>query len=389
MDAAYDAYSKKRKSFFETALNKAKKPPEDDVNIAIGTIETDKANTVASTQSFHGNGRFFLTKKPSKDSTKVPVKAKGAIKWDKTGLIVRSQNRDAEKAFATTKNPFVPKSLAKNHSGINRKAPSIPESLKDYSAVTVNATNSDEGIPRLPYELWMFRFLELPPEIRYIIYDLVLTGPDNVIALEVDITVSTRWLPPPRFKPVLRSYFNLIVSCHEIHHEVAEAGLLFRINTFDFGSTRAMYYFLLRIGELARTQLCSVYINCQGTKAAVAFEKLRACIGLRKLMLRLPSVSTNADSWSGGPDSFMRSILKLRGLDEVIFDQPHRHGRLVEYWTRLPYALATCIRQQLMRPRTLVWNAEPDYVPPLMFAQATRFGAGGSHGCMRMAQQKL
>ena len=142
-----------------------------------------------------------------------------------------------------------------------------------------------------------FRFLELPPEIRTMIYACITEN-------EGPISISTHKRPNEARRPVLSNYnqpafaLNILRASKQVLKEVAP--MMYSNNEFRFnGGLSDLKVFLDRIGSM-RAYVRHIHIGKHGyqrTKATPAFHSLKGATDLRTLSFHHTSVSEQYSRW--------------------------------------------------------------------------------------------
>ena len=127
-----------------------------------------------------------------------------------------------------------------------------------------------------------FRFLDLPPEIRRLIYihHFTLNWPD----IEVRC-VSKPEVLPLGIQRTRHPALKLLETCRQIYQEAYHH--FYRQNVFSFRCATSLYCFLLRIGQARREQIRGIHLS-PGTSAGINIQKalllLRTCHRLREFL---------------------------------------------------------------------------------------------------------
>jgi len=146
-----------------------------------------------------------------------------------------------------------------------------------------------------------FKFLELPPELRNMIYEFAL--------VEDQPTFISCYYKCPNMRP---RGFGLLLVCKQIYEE--GLSILFGMNTISFFSVEDMAMSLKSLGKFQRDLIRSVYFDLRGKSRSEGIEWLADCANLRSLKIEVHSLPTQGGfSRVNG----VKQLLKVRGCSEV------------------------------------------------------------------------
>ena len=156
-------------------------------------------------------------------------------------------------------------------------------------------TNGDIAFPK---------FMQLPPEIRVQIYQLVLkvsgTCRDTVLALQF-LRRSNETAQSPIYDVDTTSHITMtnwhvmdlpnleiLLASKQIFAETFH--IFYRQNTFGFSNTTSLFHFLQGMGLKRRQQVTKIFLHWWGPDAKEAFRLLKTCSNLKSITLTMPCV---------------------------------------------------------------------------------------------------
>ena len=210
----------------------------------------------------------------------------------------------------------------------------------------VSWTSDYAGVPDQP-----FRLMDLPVELRYMIFRefLVMPGPvlfrtfarkrlapfseldegafenmawsyDDIFGSYGDVMgFDDHFIGSPDSMMIRQSsLFNIFSASKTVYLETVP--LYFGFNQFEFENLDCMEKFIGKVGAAYRWQITSISVGYIGRAPAKAFKRLNECVGLRELTLslywfglRLGTADTKRKVSMPG----MKDLLRIRGLDKV------------------------------------------------------------------------
>ncbi|KAG8525382.1 uncharacterized protein KY384_009026 [Bacidia gigantensis] len=169
-----------------------------------------------------------------------------------------------------------------------------------------------------------FRLMQLPLEIRMMVYKAHLIQPDTVL-----ISYKKRHSPPSvyttdRSPPVpeqRKAYsidqaelLSLRLASKAVYNETAQ--IFFHYNTFEFRESQYVQRFLRKISLQDHQAIRSIKYHFCGTAPAQAAKALAGCKGLQRLQIECSWRTTCGVQW---PKAYgIKDLLKVRGIKEVV-----------------------------------------------------------------------
>ena len=200
-----------------------------------------------------------------------------------------------------------------NSSGRENASNTIGHNILLWSTSHNRHTDTKQVTPSLYHQAKnFFPFLELPVELRNIIYGHVLTSSKPRRMLHY----SARRAPTPS------SCLALLEVCRQIYEEAFH--LFYRENTLKFETTGDLNAFLYHVGYARRQGIRSIEFFWAGSEPKYAFRMLKTCQRLEKIAIE--------NSRGGQRRSGEVALREVRGLKivQTFFQlwRPHDSGRL-------------------------------------------------------------
>ena len=236
-----------------------------------------------------------------------------------------------------------------------------------YSTMTVS-----DGSTRL-----FHRFLELPLEIRDVIYRLTIGIPEDDAATTAIIIRSQQqplldpfqWIrqsagiiadaAPSASRIVDPPDLNLLGVSKQIHSEAYHH--FFQHNTLAFAHTNALLGFLRGIGQRRRQQITKIFFFWRGSEAKAAFRLLKTCTNLNSILFTLPCIECPG----------YHALREVRGLKSatvcaIMHAHPTPNSDSLERWpNRLADAHSESSRYLVQWYACTCNNPDRRYITPL------------------------
>ncbi|KAL8924498.1 MAG: hypothetical protein Q9172_002663 [Xanthocarpia lactea] len=167
-----------------------------------------------------------------------------------------------------------------------------------------------------------FPLMELPPEIRTMVYEEVLVASPSISIISQRSAAFMGYTAPRRVLYILddsaRTGCQLLRASKALYHEAMP--IFYGRNTFDFGDLDALDGFLKKISIQQRRMITSVALRIRGTTPAKSIRLLQGCVSLRRLEVKV--IMGTLDGYDlnrlGQPRAAgIRSLLEIRGINEL------------------------------------------------------------------------
>ena len=190
------------------------------------------------------------------------------------------------------------------------------------------------------------QLLPFPPEIRHLIYSLVLDVSNDK---PLEIKLPGRLTISPTNSPAsIGSDLSILLVSKQTYMDAYH--VFYRINRFHFESTTVLFNFLHGIGSIRRQHVVWVSFRSFDDDAKRAFRLLKSCQRLKHLQLTLPDYQ---------PSGYV-ALREVRGLESVhIYLQVSlRHPR----WARQsnPEELMKAMKRPRLKQYEIDHDAEID-----------------------------
>lgn len=222
----------------------------------------------------------------------------------------------------------------------NKQEDNEAESKHHTEIVTIN------DAPPRPHEETKtagdaLQLLPFPPEIRLMIYNLVLDLSNDEPRdpkLPRELTIRPK-------RSSTSKDFNLSVLLVSKQTYMETYHIFYRINHLCFETTTTLFQFLHHIGSPRRQQIVSVSFNNFDHNAKRAFRLLKTCQRLKHVRLILPLHQ---------PPGYV-ALREVRGLESV-------YVYLHEYLTHrgIPRSDPNELKKAMMRPRLKQYEIDPE-----------------------------
>lgn len=147
------------------------------------------------------------------------------------------------------------------------------------------------------------QLLPFPPEIRHLIYSLVLDV-SNDEPLEIKL-LGRLTISPTNSPASIGSDLSILLVSKQTYIDAYH--IFYRINRFHFDTTTVLFNFLRGIGSIRRQHVVWVSFRSFDDNAKRAFRLLKSCQRLKHLQLRLPYYQ---------PSGYV-ALREVRGLESV------------------------------------------------------------------------